>query len=110
MKKAAWTVCLLLALTAVAHAQADTSKKPDKKPVPDINSNGWSASMTHRDDSISGTSTTVIKRDMGHGWAVGGQMTQSYDDAKINGGGPPNLMPDDVQRSTVFGPYLEKRF
>jgi hypothetical protein len=107
--KTVWTVCLLLAFTAAAHAQADTARKPGKKPVPDINSSGWSASITRRDDSIGGTSTTVIKHDMGGGWAVGGQMIQSDEDAKIDGG-PPSLMPDDVQRSTVFGPYLEKRF
>lgn len=104
--RAAWSVGALIVFAAAAQAQ-DTEPAP-KKPAAD--QPGWAASIVHHDDSISGTRMTVIKRELGQGWAVGGQMTQTDGDLKADGNGPPNMMPDRVQRSTIFGPYLEKRF
>jgi len=97
-------LCLLAALTTLAHAQ-------EKKPPPDLNKSPWSAETSNRSDGYTGTMDTIIKRDMGEGWAVGGKMSAPYQDPKIGGSGPPtNQLDSSRSGTTLFGPYLEKKF
>ncbi len=49
-----------------------------ERPVPDLNKSPWSATTNERSDGLSGTSTTTIKRDIGDGFSVGGQMKTPY--------------------------------
>jgi hypothetical protein len=79
--------------------------------VPDINKSPWSGTSTNKRDGLTGTSTTTLKREVGEGWAVGGQMTTPYQDPALGGSGPPSS-PLDSTRSghTILGPYLEKKF
>jgi len=109
--------CLFVAaLIGVAQAQTQTQDKPsDKpaKPAPDLNQSPWSGMSINRFDGLTGDSTTIIKRDMGGGWAIGGQMTAPYQDPRIGGTGvppPPQLDRPGVGGHTLFGPYLEKKF
>ena len=114
--KAVASLYLLLALAASAQAQQpqpkpDQKPAPDAKPVPDLNHSPWSGMSINRYDGLTGDSTTIIKRDMGGGWAVGGQVTTPYQDPKIGGAGAP--APPQLERPgghTLFGPYLEKKF
>jgi hypothetical protein len=94
---------IVAALGALAQAQ--------DKPVPDINKSPWSATTTERSDGLSGTSTTTIKRDIGDGLSIGGQMKTPYTDPALGGSGPP-ANPIDGARSggTILGPVLEKKF
>ena len=109
MKTPLALAALLVALAAVAHAQDGNTTKPQKKPVPDLNKSPWSATITNQFDGYTGDQRTVIKRDIGDGWAIGGQMVAPYEDPKI-GGSAPDLRSDVQKRSTIFGPYLEKKF
>ena len=94
---------ILVALVALAQAQ--------EKPVPDLNKSPWSATTTERSDGLSGTSTTTIKREIGDGLSVGGQMKTPYTEPALGGSGPP-ANPVDGARSgnTILGPVLEKLF
>ena len=103
-------VVVLLALMTVAQAQ-QPQQKPEQKPVPDLNASPWSGMSINRFDGLTGDSTTIIKRDMGSGWSIGGQMTTPYQDPKIGGTGvPPPPQLDRPSGHTLFGPYLEKKF
>ncbi len=66
---------------------------------------------TERSDGLSGTSTTTIKRDVGDGLSVGGQIKTPYQEPAIGGSGPP-ANPVDGARSgnVILGPVLEKKF
>jgi hypothetical protein len=105
-------VIVFAAHAAAALAQADTGKKPEKKPVPDIDKSPWSATITNHDNGFTGTSKMTIKRDMGQGWSVGGQMVTPYEDQRIGGSGAPGLRDDldGPKRGTMFGPVFEKQF
>lgn len=94
---------IVAALGSLAQAQ--------DKPAPDINKSPWSATTTQRSDGLSGTSTTTIKRDIGDGLSIGGQMKTPYTEPALGGGGPP-ANPVDGARSgnTILGPVLEKKF
>jgi hypothetical protein len=94
---------ILAALGCLAQAQ--------EKPVPDLNKTPWSATTTERSDGLSGTSTTTIKREIGDGLSVGGQMKTPYQDPALGGSGPP-ANPVDSARSgnIILGPVLEKKF
>ena len=112
--KIALPLCLLLAVAASAQAQQPqptAEPKPEPKPAPNLDKSPWSGMSINRYDGLTGDSTTVIKRDIGGGWSLGGQMTQPYQDPKIGGTGvpaPPQL--DRPGGHTLFGPYLEKKF
>jgi hypothetical protein len=109
--KIALPLCLLVALMAIAQAQqAQQAQQPQQKPVPDLNQSPWSGMTIDRYDGLTGDSTTIIKRDMGGGWSVGGQMTTPYQDPKIGGTGAPPPPPQLERGHTLFGPYLEKKF
>jgi hypothetical protein len=99
------SLALLIALTALALAQ-----ESQQKPVPDLNKSPWSGSATTKSDGLTGGSTTILKREIGEGWAVGGQMTAPYQDPKIGGSGPPGNRLESPKGNTLFGPYLEKKF
>lgn len=101
--KAILTLCIAAALTTFAHAQ--------DKPGLDINKSPWSGSTTDRNDGLSGSSTTTIRRDIGDGLSIGGQVKTPYQDPALGGSGPP-ANPIDGARSggTTFGPVLEKKF
>lgn len=103
---------LAVAQTAVALAQVDSGKKPEKKAVPNIDNSPWSATITNHDDGFTGTSKMIIKRDMGQGWSVGGQMLTPYADQRIGGSGAPGFRQDldGPKRGTMFGPVFEKQF
>jgi len=104
--KIALPLCLLAALTVSARAE----DKP-VKPAPDLDKSPWSGMSINRYDGLTGDSTTVIKRDMGGGWSLGGQVTTPYQDPKIGGTGvPPPPQLDRPGGHTLFGPYLEKKF
>jgi hypothetical protein len=93
----------LAALGALAQAQ--------ERPVPDLNKSPWSATTTERGDGLSGTSTTTIKRDIGDGLSIGGQMKTPYQDPALGGSGPPANPVDSARGGgTTFGPVLEKKF
>jgi hypothetical protein len=107
--KATLSACLLLALAVAAHAQ--DSQDNLGKPVPDINKSPWSGGSITKNDGPTGTSTTTLKRDVGEGWAVGGQMTTPYKDPALGGSGPPsNPLEGPRSGHTILGPYLEKKF
>jgi hypothetical protein len=112
--KAILPLCLLLAFTGLAHAQSQVQDKPpapEKKPVPNLNKSPWSVDTNVTDEGLTGTSNTVIKRDMGDGWSIGGQMSTPYADQKIGGSGAPGLERyQSPSSNTLFGPYLEKKF
>jgi hypothetical protein len=94
---------LLAALGSLAQAQ--------EKPVPDLNKSPWSATTDQRSDGLTGTSTTTIKRDIGEGLSLGGQMKTPYQDPALGGSGPPANPVDGARGgNTVFGPVLEKKF
>jgi hypothetical protein len=101
--KVALSLGILAALGCLAQAQ--------EKPAPDLNKSPWSGTTTERSDGLSGTSTTTIKREIGDGLSVGGQMKAPYQDPALGGSGPP-ANPVDSARSggTTFGPVLEKKF
>ena len=103
----ALAVCLAVAFAATAYAD---DKKPQKKPAPDLNTSPWSATVTDKNYGLTGTSRTVVKRDMGSGWSVGGQMTVPYQDQRIGGSGAPGFNFESPTRGTTFGPYLHKQF
>ena len=102
-------LCLLLAFAATARAE-QPQQKPVQKPVPDLNQSPWSGMTINRYDGLTGDSTTILKRDMGGGWSLGGQMTTPYQDPKIGGAGAPPPPPQLERGHTLFGPYLEKKF
>lgn len=94
---------ILLALGSLAQAQ--------DKPVPDINKSPWSATITERSDGLSGTSTTTLKRDIGDGLSIGGQMKAPYTEPSLGGSGAPSNPIDSARSSgTILGPVLEKKF
>ena len=102
-------LCFLAAFTVAAQAQESQDKRG--QPAPDLNKSPWSGMSVNRYDGLTGESNTIIKRDMGGGWAVGGQLTTPYQDPKIGGTGQP--APPQLERPaghTLFGPYLEKKF
>ena len=94
---------ILATLVSLAQAQ--------EKPVPDLNKSPWSATTSERSDGLSGSSTTTIKREIGDGLSVGGQMKTPYQDPALGGSGPP-ANPVDSARSgnVILGPVLEKKF
>jgi hypothetical protein len=101
--------CLIAALAVAAQAQESQDKRG--QPAPDLNKSPWSGASINHFDGLTGDSTTIIKRDMGGGWAIGGQMTTPYQDPKIGGTGVP--APPQLERPgghTLFGPYLEKKY
>ena len=94
---------LLAALVSLAQAQ--------EKSVPDLNKSPWSGTTSERSDGLSGTSTTTIKREIGDGFSVGGQMKAPYQDPALGGSGPPANPVDSARGgNTIFGPVLEKKF
>jgi hypothetical protein len=112
-------LCVLFALTGLAQAQerpplqdkpaVPAQKKVEEKPVPDINKSPWSVDSRTESDGMRGTSTTTLKRDIGDGLSIGGQMQRQYQEPSVGGKGPPG--PLDAGRSgTIFGPVLEKKF
>jgi hypothetical protein len=108
--KIALPLCLLLALAASAQAQ-QPQQKPEPKPAPDLDKSSWSGMSINRYDGLTGEQSTIIKRDMGGGWSLGGQLTTPYQDPKIGGTGvPPPPQLDRPGGHTLFGPYLEKKF
>jgi hypothetical protein len=115
--KITFPLCLLLALTGLAGAQNNNQDnnqgnqgKLDKKD--DAPKSPWSVTTVNRDYGNTGTSTTVIKKDVGDGWSVGGQMSTPYADRTIGGSGAPGLQQqfESPKSNTIFGPYLEKKF
>ncbi len=100
-------VILSLGILAVLGSLAQAQEKS----VPDLNKSPWSGTTTERSDGLSGTSTTTIKRDIGDGLSVGGQMKTPYTDPALGGSGPPANPVDSARGgSTIFGPVLEKKF
>lgn len=100
------SLSFLAALGALAQAQAQ-----EKKPVPDLNKSPWSATTDQRSDGISGTSTTTIKRDIGDGLSIGGQMKTPYTEPALGGSGPPANPVDGARGgNTILGPVLERKF
>ena len=94
---------IVAALGALAQAQ--------ERPAPDLNKSPWSGTTTERSDGLSGTSTTTIKRDIGDGLAIGGQMKTPYTEPALGGSGPPANPVDGARGgSTILGPVLEKKF
>ena len=94
---------IVAALGALAQAQ--------ERPAPDLNKSPWSGTTTERSDGLSGTSTTTIKRDIGDGLSVGGQMKTPYTEPALGGSGPPANPVDGARGgSTILGPVLEKKF
>ncbi len=101
--KAFLSLGILVALGCLAQAQ--------DRPVPDLNKSPWSGTTTERSDGLSGSSTTTIKREIGDGLSVGGQMKTPYQDPALGGSGPPANPVDSARGgNTVFGPVLEKKF
>ena len=80
--KVALTLGVLVTLTSLAQAQ--------ERPVPDINKSPWSGTTGERSDGLSGTSTTTIKREIGDGLSVGGQMKTPYQDPALAAAVPPS--------------------
>jgi hypothetical protein len=107
-----FVVAFAIVHSAAALAQAGPGQKPDKKPMPDIDKSPWSATLTNQDNGFTGTSKVIIKRDIGQGWSVGGQMITPYADQRIGGSGAPGLQQDldGPGHSTMFGPVFEKKF
>jgi hypothetical protein len=94
---------ILAALGSLAQAQ--------ERPVPELNKSPWSATTTERSDGLSGSSTTTIKREIGDGLSVGGQMKAPYQEPALGGSGPPANPVDSARGgNTIFGPVLEKKF
>jgi hypothetical protein len=100
-------VTLSLGFLAVLGALAQAQEKP----VPDLNKSPWSATTIERSDGLTGTSTTTIKREIGDGLSVGGQMKTPYQDPALGGSGPPaNPVEGARGGNTILGPVLEKKF
>ena len=97
------SLAILAAFASLAQAQ--------ERPVPDINKSPWSATTKERSDGLSGTSTTTIKRDIGDGLSVGGQIKTPYTEPALGGSGPPANPVDGARGgNTILGPVLEKKF
>lgn len=106
--KMALPFVLLAALAGPADA---AEKKAADSKGPDLNASPWSVDTVTKSDGYFGSSSTTVKRDMGDGWSLGGQMTTPYQDPKIGGSGPPSLKQyENPSNTTVFGPVLEKKF
>jgi hypothetical protein len=115
--KAMLPLCVLLALTTLAHAQdrpppdKPVQKRIEEKPVPDLNKSPWSVDTTTSSDGLRGNSTTTIKRDLGDGLSIGGQMKTPYQEPVVGGrGAPDNPFEGGRSGPTIFGPVLEKKF
>jgi hypothetical protein len=94
---------IVAALGAFAQAQ--------ERPASDLKKSPWSATTTERSDGLSGTSTTTIKRDVGDGLSVGGQIKTPYQEPAIGGSGPPaNPVEGARSGNVILGPVLEKKF
>ncbi len=101
--KAILSLGFLAALGSLAQAQ--------DKAVPDSNKSPWSGTTTERSDGLSGTSTTTIKRDVGDGLSVGGQIKTPYTEPALGGAGPPANPVDGARGGNpLLGPVLEKKF
>jgi hypothetical protein len=109
-------LCVLLALTTFAQAQdrpaqdKPIQKPVEEKPVPDLNKSPWSVDTRTESDGLRGTSTTTIKRDIGDGLSIGGQMKRPYQEPALGGQGPPGPLDGARSGTTIFGPVLEKKF
>ena len=118
--KAMLSLCILLALAAPAQAQDGlvqtkdglTQTKPiEKAPVPDLNKSQWAVEMGKSSNGLLGSSTTTIKRHIGPGLWLGGQMKSPYREPAAGGQGAPGNPIQGVRNgTTVFGPVLEMRF
>ena len=110
--KAMLPLCVLLALTTFAQAQdKPAQEKPiQEKPVPDLNKSPWSVDSNTKSDGLRGTSTTTIKREIGEGLSVGGQMKTPYQEPVVGGQGPPSPLEGVRGGNTILGPVLEKKF
>jgi hypothetical protein len=108
--KAVLSLVLLAALTTFAQAQDNKNdNKNDKKPAEA--GSPWSVKTLDKNDGLFGSSSTIVTRDVGDGWSLGGKMTNPYQDRKIGGSGAPGLKQyESPGNSTVFGPVLEKKF
>ena len=101
--KAILSLGMVVALGAFAQAQ--------ERPASDLNKSPWSATTTERSDGLSGTSTTTIKREIGDGLSVGGQMRTPYTEPALGGSGPPANPVDGARGGNpILGPVLEKKF
>ena len=105
-----FSLAILAALTIGAQAQ---SVQPDKKAEPEgiDTKSPWSVKSVDQNDGLLGSSSTIIKRDLGEGWSVGGKVTTPYQDERIGGSGPPGLKQyEKPGANTTFGPVFEKKF
>lgn len=108
--KAVLAIVLLAAASAAQAQDSNAGRQPAAPKNLDAGS-PWSIDSVTRSDGYFGSSSTTIKRDMGEGWSLGGQMTTPYEDQKIGGGGAPGLKQYKSPGSnTMFGPVLEKKF
>jgi hypothetical protein len=96
---------VLAALTTGAVAEDAKGSKAPKEPK-----SPWSGSITDQNAGGIGTRTSTLKREVGDGWSVGGQMTTTYQDPALGGSGPPREPLGGSRSNTIFGPYLEKKF
>ena len=111
--KTMFALCVLLALTTLAQAQdrPAQTKPVEEKPVPDLNKNPWSVDTSTSSDGLRGNSTTTLKRDIGDGLSIGGQIKRPYQEPVVGGqGAPGNPLEGARSGSTTFGPVLEKNF
>jgi hypothetical protein len=110
MKTIAAAAAALLALSSLAFAQNDKAGKEDESAT----RSPWSGQTIDRNTGGVGSRTSIIKKDIGDGWSVGGQLTTKYEDPVIGGTGAPPPQPfgsrDTGRSSTIFGPYFEKKF
>jgi hypothetical protein len=99
------SLSVMLALTAAAAAQ-DAQHTKDAKGI----KSPWSGSVTDQNIGGVGARTSTLKRDVGDGWSIGGQVTTKYQDPALGGNGPPREPLGGSRNTTIFGPYLEKKF
>lgn len=97
-------MAMLVALTGLAHAQSSTDDTDKKSP--------WSGAVIDHKDGGLGSRTSILKKDVGDGWSIGGQLTTKYQDPNIGGTGapPPHPFRGESRSNTVIGPYFEKKF
>ena len=109
--KAMLPLCVVLALTTFAQRRASPRKRSrvQEKHVPDLNKSPWSVDSSTKSDGA-GTPRTTIKREIGDGLSIGGQMKPPYQEPVVGGQGPPGPLEGARGGSTILGPVLEKKF
>ena len=118
--KAMLALCILLAVAMPAQAQDRVVQTQDglvqpkpveKAPVPNLSKSQWHVDTAKSSDGLRGSSTTSIKRHIGPGLWMGGQMKSPYREPALGGQGAPGNPIQGVRNgTTIFGPVLEMRF